>query len=152
MSIIKCPECGKEISDKSKQCINCGYPICNKEVDNESNERTYKLNLKDCGSNKVSVIKLIREITGLGLVDAKALTDILPSCILSELTYDQYKEYEKKFTELGAIVYTTTTSGIVITSETSNSASNTTNTDNGGMGFWGIVGAIIVAVLIISFC
>lgn len=27
MALIKCPECGKEISDKSKTCINCGYPI-----------------------------------------------------------------------------------------------------------------------------
>ena len=27
MALIKCPECGKEISDKSKACIHCGYPI-----------------------------------------------------------------------------------------------------------------------------
>ena len=27
MAIIKCPECGKEISDKSEHCISCGYPI-----------------------------------------------------------------------------------------------------------------------------
>lgn len=27
MALIKCPECGKEISDKAKTCINCGYPI-----------------------------------------------------------------------------------------------------------------------------
>ena len=27
MALIKCPECGKEISEKSKACINCGYPI-----------------------------------------------------------------------------------------------------------------------------
>lgn len=27
MALIKCPECGKDISDKSKKCVNCGYPI-----------------------------------------------------------------------------------------------------------------------------
>lgn len=27
MSLIRCPECGKEISDKSKQCVHCGYPL-----------------------------------------------------------------------------------------------------------------------------
>ena len=27
MSLIKCPECGKEISDKAKACINCGFPL-----------------------------------------------------------------------------------------------------------------------------
>lgn len=27
MALIKCPECGKEISDKAESCINCGFPI-----------------------------------------------------------------------------------------------------------------------------
>lgn len=31
--LIRCPECGKEISDKSKQCIHCGFPL--KELNNE---------------------------------------------------------------------------------------------------------------------
>lgn len=31
MALIKCPECGKQISDKSKQCVNCGYPLPNKD-------------------------------------------------------------------------------------------------------------------------
>ena len=29
MALIKCPECGKEISDKSSACIHCGYPLAN---------------------------------------------------------------------------------------------------------------------------
>lgn len=32
MSLITCPECGKEISSKAKQCIHCGYPINNPNV------------------------------------------------------------------------------------------------------------------------
>ena len=31
MSMINCPECGKEISDKSDKCINCGFPIRGEE-------------------------------------------------------------------------------------------------------------------------
>lgn len=27
MALIKCPECGKEVSDKAKSCIHCGYPL-----------------------------------------------------------------------------------------------------------------------------
>lgn len=34
MALIKCPECGKEISDKSKTCICCGYPL----IQNEENK------------------------------------------------------------------------------------------------------------------
>ena len=32
MALIKCPECGKEISNKTKQCIHCGYPL--EEIEN----------------------------------------------------------------------------------------------------------------------
>ena len=35
MALIKCPECGKEISDKSDKCIHCGYPL-SKECENQS--------------------------------------------------------------------------------------------------------------------
>ena len=27
MAIIKCPECGKDVSDKAEACIHCGYPL-----------------------------------------------------------------------------------------------------------------------------
>ena len=33
MALIKCPECGKEVSDKAKSCTNCGFPM-NKYSDN----------------------------------------------------------------------------------------------------------------------
>ncbi len=32
MALIKCPECGKEISDKSRTCIHCGFPLVNGEI------------------------------------------------------------------------------------------------------------------------
>lgn len=34
MSLIKCKECGKEISDKAESCVNCGCPISKKKSDN----------------------------------------------------------------------------------------------------------------------
>lgn len=34
MSLIKCPECHKEISDESKQCIHCGYPLSKNTICN----------------------------------------------------------------------------------------------------------------------
>ena len=40
MSLIKCPECGKEISEKASSCPNCGCPSSewNKEVKPEAND------------------------------------------------------------------------------------------------------------------
>ena len=32
MALIKCPECGKEISDTAKQCPNCGHPLTQKKL------------------------------------------------------------------------------------------------------------------------
>ena len=49
MALIKCPECGNEISDKAQQCIHCGYPIP------KSNEKiiitTSKAPCPKCGAN-----------------------------------------------------------------------------------------------------
>ena len=42
MALIKCPECGKEISDKSPACIHCGYPVA--ELGNEGGNVTEKFN------------------------------------------------------------------------------------------------------------
>lgn len=38
MALIKCPECGKEVSDKATACINCGFPLSN--IETTSNEKT----------------------------------------------------------------------------------------------------------------
>lgn len=44
MALIKCPECGKEISDRAKSCPNCGFPITDeKENQTRSDERVPEL-------------------------------------------------------------------------------------------------------------
>ena len=35
MALIKCPECGKEVSDKAKICVHCGYPLKDKTKDDK---------------------------------------------------------------------------------------------------------------------
>ena len=40
MALINCPECGKEISDKSKVCIHCGYPISEEIVEKKDKVKT----------------------------------------------------------------------------------------------------------------
>ena len=42
MALIKCPECGKEISDKAPACIHCGFPLSLVEKQNEPNVTTLK--------------------------------------------------------------------------------------------------------------
>ena len=60
--------------------------------------------LKDVGANKIAVIKAVREISGLGLSEAKALVDGAPSTIKENVPTEQAKEMEAKLKEAGATV------------------------------------------------
>ena len=60
--------------------------------------------LKDFGANKINVIKAVREITGLGLSEAKALVEGTPSNIKENIPAEQAKEIEAKLKEAGATV------------------------------------------------
>ena len=60
--------------------------------------------LKEVGANKIAVIKAVREITGLGLSEAKAMVDGAPSTIKENVPTEQAKEMEAKLKEAGATV------------------------------------------------
>lgn len=60
--------------------------------------------LTDIGQTKVKVIKAVREITGLGLVDAKKLVDAAPSAIKENIDPEEAEEIKNKLVEAGATV------------------------------------------------
>ena len=60
--------------------------------------------LKDVGPNKIPVIKVVREITSLGLGEAKALVDNAPSTIKENVSKAEAEEMANKFKEAGATV------------------------------------------------
>lgn len=60
--------------------------------------------LKEVGASKLGVIKAVKEITGLGLGDAKALVDNAPSTIKENVPADEAKAMEAKLKEAGATV------------------------------------------------
>lgn len=60
--------------------------------------------LTAAGATKVAVIKAVREITGLGLVDAKGLVDKAPSPIKENISPDEAKEIKEKLEAAGASV------------------------------------------------
>lgn len=85
MALIKCPECGKEISDQSVCCVNCGYPlqkantncIVNGEKINLANvkEKIDCLEPNDEVSKMKIAIDLKNDIEGIDLVTAAHLVD-----------------------------------------------------------------------------
>ena len=60
--------------------------------------------LKDAGANKIQVIKVVRELTGLGLSEAKALVDGAPATVKENVSADDAKAMEAKLKEAGALV------------------------------------------------
>ncbi len=64
----------------------------------------FNIFLKDVGANKIAVIKVVREITGLGLSEAKAIVDGAPKMVKENVAAAQAKEFEAKFKEAGAVV------------------------------------------------
>lgn len=60
--------------------------------------------LKDAGAEKIKVIKVVREVTGLGLKEAKDLVDGAPSTVKENVSKDEAASIEAKFKEVGATI------------------------------------------------
>lgn len=58
MSMIKCSECGKRISDKATVCVHCGNPLKNEKLDNSINDQKVKIK-KNNKTNNILLIILI---------------------------------------------------------------------------------------------
>jgi len=70
----------------------------------EEEKTEFTLFLKEVGPNKIPVIKVVREVTGLGLSEAKALVDGAPGVIKEGVPTADAKDFEAKFKEAGATV------------------------------------------------
>ena len=60
--------------------------------------------LAEVGAEKIKVIKVVREITGLGLAEAKALVEAAPKAVKEGVGKDEAEELKKKIEEVGAKV------------------------------------------------
>lgn len=70
----------------------------------EEAKSEYDVVLKDAGAQKVAVIKAVKDITNLGLGEAKALVDGAPKTILEKAKTEDAEEAKKKLEEAGATV------------------------------------------------
>ena len=64
----------------------------------------FNVELKEAGGNKIAVIKVVREITGLGLKEAKDLVEGAPKTLKEGVTKAEAEELKKKLEEAGAKV------------------------------------------------
>ena len=64
----------------------------------------FTVELKEAGANKINVIKVVREITGLGLKEAKDLVEAAPKTLKEGVSKAEAEEFKKKLEEAGAKV------------------------------------------------
>jgi large subunit ribosomal protein L7/L12 len=79
-----------------------GAPAAGAEAEEEQTE--FEVILKEIGSEKIKVIKAVREVTSLGLKEAKDLVDGAPKTVKEGVTKEEAEEIKKKFEEQGATI------------------------------------------------
>ena len=70
----------------------------------EEGPKAYNVELSEIGPNKIAVIKVVRELTGLGLKEAKDLVDAAPKAVKEGASEDEANAIKAKLEEAGAKV------------------------------------------------
>lgn len=70
----------------------------------EEEQTSFTVVLSEIGAQKIKVIKVVREITGLGLKEAKALVDEAPSNVKEDIEKEEAEDIKAKLEEVGATV------------------------------------------------
>ena len=79
-------------------------PAAGGEAAAEEAKSEYDVVLKDAGSQKIAVIKAVKEATGLGLGEAKAIVDGAPATVKEKVAKDEAEALKKSLEEAGATV------------------------------------------------
>lgn len=109
MSVLELSELVKELEDKfgvSAAAPMAAMPAAaaGGAAAEEEEQTEFDVVYKAVGSNKIATIKIIREITGLGLKEAKELADNPPKPLKEGVTKEEAEELKKKLEEVGAEV------------------------------------------------
>jgi large subunit ribosomal protein L7/L12 len=110
LSVLQVSELIKKLEDKwgvkaapAAVAVAAG-PAAAAPVEKVEEQTEFNVELSAAGANKIAVIKAIREITGLGLKEAKDLVEAAPKVVKEQVSKADAEEMKKKLTEAGATV------------------------------------------------
>lgn len=92
------------IEPAAAAAVVAGPPAGGDVADGEDEKSEYDVILKDSGSQKVAVIKAVKDLTGLGLGEAKAIVDEAPKPVLEKAVKEDAENAKKALEEAGATV------------------------------------------------
>ncbi|HNU96244.1 MAG TPA: 50S ribosomal protein L7/L12 [Candidatus Magasanikbacteria bacterium] len=90
------------VSAAAPAMMMAAAPVAGAAAAEEKTE--FNVELTSAGDNKINVIKVVKEITGLGLAEAKALVDGAPKAIKEGVKKEEAQEMKKKIEEAGGKV------------------------------------------------
>ena len=110
MSVLDLAELVKILEDKfgvsaaAPAMMMAGPAMAGGAVTVAEEKSDFNIELTEAGGTKIAVIKVVKEITGLGLADAKALVDAAPKVIKEKVAKAEAEEMKKKIEEAGGKV------------------------------------------------
>ena len=105
LTVVELNDLVKAIEEKyGVSAVAAAAPAAGAAVAAAEEKSSFNVVLKDAGANKIQVIKVVRDITGLGLKEAKDLVDGAPKTVKEGASKEEAEEMKAKFTEVGAVV------------------------------------------------
>ena len=108
MTVLELNDLVKAIEDKFGVTAQAAMPMMMPQGGGgggEAAEQTeFDVMLNDCGSQKIKVIKVVRELTSLGLKEAKALVDSAPAAIKEKISKEDAEKAKAQLEEVGAVI------------------------------------------------
>ena len=105
MSILEINELVKALEEEfGVSAVAVAAPAAGGASPAEEEKTEFNVVLKEAGAEKIKVIKAVREATGLGLKEAKALVDGAPSAVKENVDKAEAEALKKALEEVGAVV------------------------------------------------
>ena len=105
MTVVELADLVKAIEEEfGVSAVAAAAPAAGAVAGAAEEKTSFNVVLKDAGANKIPVIKVVRDATGLGLKEAKDLVDGVPKAIKEGVSKEEAEELKAKFEEAGATV------------------------------------------------
>ena len=106
MTVVELADLVKAIEEEfGVSAVAAAAPAAGAAAGAAAEEKTsFNVVLKEAGDQKIKVIKVVRDATGLGLKEAKELVDGAPKTVKENVSKDEAEELKAKFTEVGAVI------------------------------------------------
>ena len=105
LTVVELSELVKGIEEKyGVSAVAAAAPAAGAVAGAAEEKSSFNVVLKEVGANKIQVIKVVRDVTGLGLKEAKDLVDGAPKTVKEGVSKDEAEEIKEKFTAAGAVI------------------------------------------------